>query len=406
MPNERNANMRFLIIVFVVILMGCGGDDSSLEDIAPVANFVSAYPPRGEIPANGTITVTFDNPPRDVTVSHGTVTVAGHIATIVGPFRAPLSVTILWADGTQTLNYTAPDTDPPTITGGTVKDGDKNVDPNTAVIEIEFSEDVSGNVVLQTKDGRDVGWIGKVEGNKAILELVRGKGIDNWHRTTYVIKGKVSDAAGNSTKVSVTFVTKGPAPPPPHPKLDINSPLVHKGKKLKVHSGDTVTLEIGDIPLKVKLIGIEIREHQEEVGKFILEDLILNEPLIVLFEKSDEAVDGIKRNDAGIPFVYLFRKSRQEGIKEQRVDLFVNLEMLKPQFWWDGEQLVKLKIAEVSFGLKKEEAHIPQIEFFAHVLAGKNVSFRVRNIELNLTLPVHTIGKTTTTWAHLKKAKN
>ena len=401
--------MRFLIIPFVVILIGCGSDDDGLEEVAPVANFLSAYPPGGAIPANGTITVTFDNPPRDVIVSHGTVTVAGHIATITGPFKAPLSVTILWADGTQTLNFTAPDTDPPTITGGTVKDGDKDVDPEAinwaGVIEIEFSEDVSGNIALQTEDGSDVGWLGKVEGNKAILEIVKHKDIDPWHRRTYVIKGKVSDAAGNSTNVSVTFVTKGPAPPPPHPKLDINSPLVHKAKNLKVHSGNTVTLEIDDTPLKVKLIGIEIREHQEEAGKFILEELILNEPLIVLFEKSDDAADGIKRNDAGIPFVYLFRKSRQEGIKGQRVDLFVNLEMLMPHFWVDGKQVVKLKIAEISFGLEKEDAHIPQIEFFAQVLAGENVPFRVRNIELNLTLPVHTIGKTTTTWADLKKAK-
>ena len=111
------------------------------------------------------------------------------------------------------MNYTvtAPDTDPPTVTGGTVSDGDKDVDPeaiNTdGKIEIEFSEDVSGNVALQTEGGNDVGWLGKVEGNTGTLEVVKGKEIGN--ETTYVIKGKVSDAAGNSTDVSVTFVTKG-----------------------------------------------------------------------------------------------------------------------------------------------------------------------------------------------------
>ncbi len=195
------------------LIVGCGSDDTEEEEAAP-ANFVSATPPGGDIAANGSITVTFDNAPADVTVSAGTVTVAGKSATITGPFTpGALALTITWADGTQALTYnvTAPDTDPPAVTGGTVSDGDKDVDPeaiNTAAaIELEFSEDVSGNVALQTESGDDVGWLGKVEGNKATLELVKGKEIGN--ETTYVIAGKVSDAAGNSTDVSVTFVTKG-----------------------------------------------------------------------------------------------------------------------------------------------------------------------------------------------------
>ena len=195
------------------LIVGCGGGDEETEEAAP-ANFVSATPPGGDIAANGTITVTFDNAPADVTVSAGTVTVAGKSATITGPFTpGALALTITWADGTQALTYnvTAPDTDAPTVTGGTVKDGDKDVDPEAinsdAAIEIEFSEDVSGNVALQTEAGDDVGWLGKVEGNKATLELVKGKEIGN--ETTYVIKGKVSDAAGNETDVSVTFVTNG-----------------------------------------------------------------------------------------------------------------------------------------------------------------------------------------------------
>ena len=195
------------------LMVGCGGDSETEEDAAP-ANFVSATPPGGDIAANGSITVTFDNAPADVTVSAGTVTVAGKSATITGPFPpGALALTITWADGTQALTYnvTAPDTDPPTVTGGTVSDGDKDVDPEAinsdAKIEIEFSEDVSGNIALQTEGGDDVGWLGKVDGNKGTLELVKGKEIGN--ETTYVIAGKVSDAAGNSTDVSVTFVTKG-----------------------------------------------------------------------------------------------------------------------------------------------------------------------------------------------------
>ena len=98
--------MRFLIMLMVLILAGCGSDDDSFEEVAPVANFVSATHVWC-IPANGTITVTFDNPPRDLTVSNGTATVVGKKATITGLFRAgPLALTITWADGTQVLNYT------------------------------------------------------------------------------------------------------------------------------------------------------------------------------------------------------------------------------------------------------------------------------------------------------------
>lgn len=179
----------------------------------PIANFISAIPPGGSIAHNASITVTFDNEPTDVTVSAGTVIVSGKVAIITGPFTpGPLALMITWADGSQALNYAViiPDTDPPLITGGTVRDGETNVDPKDinagGQIVVEFSEDVFGNIALQTGDGDDIGWLGRVEGNKAILEVVRGKEIGN--EKTYVIKGKVSDAAGNSTDVSITFVTE------------------------------------------------------------------------------------------------------------------------------------------------------------------------------------------------------
>ncbi|RKU38474.1 hypothetical protein C6496_06605 [Candidatus Poribacteria bacterium] len=66
---------------------------------------------------------------------------------------------------------------------------------------------MAGNITLQTEAGDDVGWLGKVGGNKGILELVKGRELDN--ETTYIIAGKVSDAAGNSTDIKITFVTKG-----------------------------------------------------------------------------------------------------------------------------------------------------------------------------------------------------
>lgn len=95
-----------LAVVFLTTLIACSRD---IEEVTPIANIVSAFPPGYPCrPANETITVTFDNPPRDVTVSAGTVTVSGNTATITGPFPPKMSVlTITWPDGTQALNYQA-----------------------------------------------------------------------------------------------------------------------------------------------------------------------------------------------------------------------------------------------------------------------------------------------------------
>ena len=203
-----------LLLILCLCVAGCSSDEEG-DEYRKLVSFVSAAPPGGEITANGTITVTFDNAPIEVRVSAGTVIVAGKTATIAGPFTpGPLALTITWADGTQGLNYTV--TSPDCcgdfwISGGTVKDGDKDVDPeaiNTdGIIVIEFAENVTGHVALETEAGEDVGWIGKVGSNKAILELVKGRELKS--ETIYVIKGKVSDAAGNSFDVSVTFVTRG-----------------------------------------------------------------------------------------------------------------------------------------------------------------------------------------------------
>ena len=197
------------------LVVGCGGGDEE-EEAAADAAFASATPASGDLASNGSITVTFDNDPGTVTASAGAVSGAGKTRTIAGPFTpGALSLTLTWTNGdgshTLTYNVTAPDTEAPTVTGGTIKDGAEDVDPaeinDAGTIEVEFSEEVSGNIALQTEGGDDVGWIGKVEGTKGTLDIVKGKEIGN--ETTYVIKGKVSDAAGNETEVSVTFTTKG-----------------------------------------------------------------------------------------------------------------------------------------------------------------------------------------------------
>ena len=181
--------------------------------IRPPAAFVSANPAvRSEIAVDDTITLTFDNPPEDVTVSTGDATTIGKRVRITGPFDSgALTLTVTWADGSQTLTYTVevPDTEAPEITSGTVNAGDKDVDPDalnsSGRIEVEFSERVTGNIALQTVAGADAGWLGKIAGKKGTLELVKGKELDN--EITYVVAGKVEDAAGNSTDINLRFTT-------------------------------------------------------------------------------------------------------------------------------------------------------------------------------------------------------
>ena len=104
MKRFRNVVLLGVILLVVFVLVGCGSDEDEYRE--PVS-FVSASPPGGEARANMTITVTFDNPPRDVSVSAGTVRVVGKKAIISGPFTpGPLTITITWSDGSQTLNYT------------------------------------------------------------------------------------------------------------------------------------------------------------------------------------------------------------------------------------------------------------------------------------------------------------
>ena len=181
----------------------------------PVA-FVSIDPTiEAVLTVDGTLTVTFDNPPKDVTVNKGVATITDNIVSIVGPFTpGPLELTIAWIDGRLTFTYTVaePDTTSPTIIGGTISDGDTDVDAeainSSQSIEVEFSEEVRGNIALQTEAGHNVGWIGKIEGNKGILELVKDKELG--HETTsvtYVIVAKVADAAGNEADINVTFTT-------------------------------------------------------------------------------------------------------------------------------------------------------------------------------------------------------
>ena len=110
-----SVSSTIIAVLLTMHITGCESSDDATE--VPVVAFVSAIPPDGKIPANGTITLNFDKTPRDVTVraSNGKIgktTISTKTVTIIGPFtQGELALTITWADGEQTLNYTviAPD---------------------------------------------------------------------------------------------------------------------------------------------------------------------------------------------------------------------------------------------------------------------------------------------------------
>ena len=218
---NKDGNVNILDLVLVAQnLDATGGNEDEPEVgvhlVVSTGNvaFIFSTPPSGSrLSANASIVIHFDNDPGDVTASVGSVLGAGTSRTITGPFILGfLSLSIEWASGSQMLTYAVvpPDAVVPRVIGGTVKDADRDVDSEVinrnGVIEIIFNEAVVGNIELQTEGGDDVGWIGRVEGNKGILELIKGKEIRG--DSIYIIKGKVVDAAGNELEISIIFATK------------------------------------------------------------------------------------------------------------------------------------------------------------------------------------------------------
>ncbi len=198
--------------LFAVYMVGCGdGDDPPpAEDAA----FVSATPADGgELAANGTVSVSFDNNPGDVTASTGTVAGTGKSRNISGPFTAgALALTIEWTngEGSKTLNYTvvAADETAPEVTSSSPEDGAEGVDPGKVFvdgIEVTFSEPVTGDLMLMDGDD-DVGWTSNADGDTITLQGNAGQELSN--ETEYEIAGTVKDGAGNEAEISLTFVTK------------------------------------------------------------------------------------------------------------------------------------------------------------------------------------------------------
>lgn len=198
--------------LLTVYMVGCGDGDDKPD--TPDAAFESADPADGsEVAANGSIKVTFDNNPGDVTASAGAVEGSGKSRTIKGPFDVgELPLTLEWTngEGSTTLNYTivAADDDAPEVTGSSPENGAEGVDPAKVFddfITVTFNESVTGDLMLMDGDD-DVGWTSSVDGDTITLKGNAGQDLSN--ETEYEVAGTVMDGAGNEAEVSITFVTK------------------------------------------------------------------------------------------------------------------------------------------------------------------------------------------------------
>lgn len=136
----------------------------------------------------------------------------------------PVRINVLQPSPTPGFTVEAPVTVPKpivtTITEGTIENGayvDAQIINSAAKIEVTFSEQVSGHIVLQTFGGDDVGWIGKVTGNKDTLELANGKELDNG--TLYMIICAITNHAGIETRIKTVFHTTGTKGPVAKPVI-------------------------------------------------------------------------------------------------------------------------------------------------------------------------------------------
>ena len=223
-------------IMFVAFMVtGCGGDGNNDDDAAandddddaapeeegpPSATMVTVDPAAGAtVPSNQQFSLVFDQGVTAATVD-GTAATGSGLNWSASPALAQGSATlnIGWTNrdgstGSQAVGpYTVSDPDvtaPAIAAGGTVADGDADVDPapvNAGGFRFDFDEVVTGTIKLTDEAGADLNWIANVGGQTATLTAVAGQEIAN--ETTYKVEIDVKDGAGNVTTTTITFVTK------------------------------------------------------------------------------------------------------------------------------------------------------------------------------------------------------
>ena len=102
-----------------------------------------------------------------------------------------------------------PDRTPPRVVGGTVANGENNVNPgsiNVSGFRFDFDESVTGSIKLVDDSGIDLNWIASVSARTTTLTPVAGQELRLG--ATYFIEIDVRDAAGNVSQIKIVFFTQ------------------------------------------------------------------------------------------------------------------------------------------------------------------------------------------------------
>ena len=109
MKNRKPSIILVLAVLFTChYIVGCGEEDIVKDNNeTPDAIFLKATPPEGDLDANGSVTLTFNKDPGEVTVSAGTISGSNKTRIITGPFdTGHISLTAKWASDKKSVTLT------------------------------------------------------------------------------------------------------------------------------------------------------------------------------------------------------------------------------------------------------------------------------------------------------------
>ena len=178
------------------------------KTVRPPVTFVSANPVMdSQLDVNGTITLTFDDTPEDLTVSTGTATITGETVVITGPFDpGALALTIGWGDGTQTLNYTIR---PPAafVSADPVIDSQLDVNGTITLTFDNTPEDVAASTGIATVIDKIVTIAGPFEPGALVLTVTWTDGVQTLNYTIKppVVFVSASPASGAEIAANATI---------------------------------------------------------------------------------------------------------------------------------------------------------------------------------------------------------
>ena len=220
-------------MLIICIIRGCA-DDAPTEDVMalpplegvaaalspPPAHTVKVYPdPCIPVFPDTQFTLTFDEGITAATVNDTHATGAGRNWMVMPGLEVGTArLNIEWFNrdasrGATTIGpyvvRAAPEVlESPAITGGTVRNGEVDVDPvpiNASGLLFVFDEPVIGAIKLTDEACADLNWAGTVDDRTAALTPVAGQELAN--NTVYKIEIDVKDGEGNRFRATITFVT-------------------------------------------------------------------------------------------------------------------------------------------------------------------------------------------------------